>query len=162
MGRALTQAMMSHGGSVTVLSPLILSAAAELQQHMNASRTGLTGTPAWGNIQGDNIRIKTHPLFPSTRNYRWSPSASASPPHPGPSQLRKQPAMEEPEEHRRGIERGKCPCASSAWSSSCPVMSKQQQQKSKAVITSDDELEEEELVSPVITVSSLLIVVPLI
>ncbi|KAG2096759.1 uncharacterized protein F5147DRAFT_839939 [Suillus discolor] len=45
MGRALTQAMMSHGGSVTVLSPLILLAAAELQQHMNASRTGLTGMP---------------------------------------------------------------------------------------------------------------------
>ncbi|KAG1860996.1 hypothetical protein C8R48DRAFT_673572 [Suillus tomentosus] len=151
MGRALTQAMMSHGGSVTVLSPLILSAAAELQQHMNASRTGLTSTPAWGNIRGDDIRIKTHPLFPSTRNYRRSPSASASPPRPGPSQLRKRPAMEEPEERGRGIERGKRPRASSARSRSRPAMSKRQRQKSKAVITSDDELEEEEPASPVIT-----------
>ncbi|KAG1906157.1 uncharacterized protein F5891DRAFT_1182358 [Suillus fuscotomentosus] len=151
MGRALTQAMMSHGGSVTVLSPLILSAAAELQQHMNASRTGLTGTPAWGNIRGDDIRIKTHPLFPSTRNYQRSPSASASPPRPGPSQLSKRPAMEEPEERRRGIERGKHPCASSARSRSRPAMSKRQRQKSKAIITSDDELEEEEPASPVIT-----------
>ncbi|KAG1908946.1 uncharacterized protein F5891DRAFT_974222 [Suillus fuscotomentosus] len=138
MGRALTQAMMSHGRSVTILSPLILSAAAELQQHMNASRTGLTGTPAWGNIRGDDIRIKTHPLFPSIRNYRRSPSASASPPRLGPSQLRKQLAMEEPEE-----------CG--ARSRSRPAMSKRQQQKSKAIITSDDELEEEEPASPVIT-----------
>ncbi|KAG1794020.1 hypothetical protein EV424DRAFT_1353990 [Suillus variegatus] len=43
MGKILTQVMMSHSGSVTVLSPLLLSAAAELQHHMNTSRTGISG-----------------------------------------------------------------------------------------------------------------------
>ncbi|KAG1889100.1 uncharacterized protein F5891DRAFT_987478 [Suillus fuscotomentosus] len=74
MGRALTQAMMSHGR--------------KLQQHMNASRTGLTGTPAWGNIRGDDIRIKLTlcSLPPGTTAEPFGLSFSAT---PGPSQLRK-------------------------------------------------------------------------
>ncbi|KAG1840650.1 hypothetical protein C8R48DRAFT_781665 [Suillus tomentosus] len=125
MGKVLTQVMMSHGGSATVLSPLILSAAAELQQHMNISRTGLTGTPVWANIRGDNVRIQTHPLFPSTRNYRRSPPPS--PPSQGPSKPRKRPVKPER-----------------------PAMSKRQRQKSRAVASSDDELDEEIPATPAI------------
>ncbi|KAG1839871.1 hypothetical protein C8R48DRAFT_781962 [Suillus tomentosus] len=148
MGKVLTQVMMSHGGSTTVLSPLILSAAAELQQHMNISRTGLTGTPVWANIRGDDVCIQTHPLFPSTRNYRRSPPPS--PPSQGPSKPRKRPVVEEPEERGRGTERGKRARAPSTRSRSCPAMSKRQRQKSRAVASSDDELDEEIPATPAI------------
>ncbi|KAG1796139.1 hypothetical protein EV424DRAFT_1353254 [Suillus variegatus] len=148
MGKVLTQVMMSHGGSATVLSPLILSAAAELQQHMNISRTGLTGTPVWANIRGDDVRIQTHPLFPSTRNYRRSPPPS--PPSQGPSKPRKRPVVEEPEECGRGTERGKRARAPSTRSWSHPAMSKRQHQKSRAVASSNDELDEEIPATPAI------------
>ncbi|KAG2086764.1 uncharacterized protein F5147DRAFT_659140 [Suillus discolor] len=148
MGKVLTYAMMSHGGSITVLLPLILLAAAELQQHMNPSRTGLTGTPTWANIRGDDIRIQTHPLFPSTRNYQRTPSPL--PPSQGPSQPRKRPVVEEPKQCRQGTEHRKRLRASSAQSRSHPALSKRQRQKSKAVVSTDDELDEDELVTPVI------------
>ncbi|KAG1856197.1 hypothetical protein C8R48DRAFT_675021 [Suillus tomentosus] len=50
MGQAITEVVMAHGSWVTVLSPLILSAAAELQEH----------------IDGDNTRISTLPATPSS------------------------------------------------------------------------------------------------
>lgn len=162
--RLQTNAMMSHAGNITHLSPLILSAAAELQQHMNPSRTSLTGTPVWANIRGDDVRIQTHPLFPLTRNFRHSQSQSSSPspPRQGPSQPRKRPAAEEPEQRGRGTERGKRPRAASARSCSRPAMSKRQQQKAKAIITSDDELDEEAAAPPIISVSMFPSVVSLI
>ncbi|KAG2114227.1 uncharacterized protein F5147DRAFT_650035 [Suillus discolor] len=140
IGKVLMQVMMSHGGSVTVLLLLILSAAAELQQHINTSRTGLTGTPVWANIRGDDVHIQTHPLFPSTRNFRGSPSPL--PPHQGPSKPRRRPVVEEPDECGRGTERGKCHRAASIRSHSC---------LSRAVVSTDDELDEEEPVTPTIS-----------
>ncbi|KAG1802910.1 uncharacterized protein HD556DRAFT_1437972 [Suillus plorans] len=143
MGKVLTQVMMSHGGSVTILSLLILSAAAELQQHMNTPRTSLTGTPVWANIRGDDVCIQTYPLFPSTRNFRCS-----LPPSQGPSKPRKRPVVEEPEEH------GKRAHAPSTRRWSRPAMLKRQHQKSRVVVSSDDGLDEEIPATPAISTTT--------
>ncbi|KAG1805130.1 hypothetical protein EV424DRAFT_1544516 [Suillus variegatus] len=152
MGKISTQVMMSHSGSVTVLSPLLLSAAAELQQHMNTSRTGLTGMPVWANIRDDDVHIQTHPLFPSTRNFQRSPPPL--PPSQGPSKPTRHPAVEEPEERGQGTEHGKRARAPSTRSQSHPAMSKRQRQKSKAVVSSDDKLDEEIPVTPAISTTT--------
>ncbi|KAG1836430.1 hypothetical protein C8R48DRAFT_680514 [Suillus tomentosus] len=46
MGQAITEVVMTHGSWVTVLSPLILSAAAELQEHLDGDNTGISTPPA--------------------------------------------------------------------------------------------------------------------
>jgi hypothetical protein len=48
---------MTHGDWVTVLSPLVLSAAAELQEHVDGDNTGISSAPDWSQIRGDDLRI---------------------------------------------------------------------------------------------------------
>ncbi|KAG1904073.1 uncharacterized protein F5891DRAFT_1185025 [Suillus fuscotomentosus] len=142
MGQAITEVVMTHGSWVTVLSSLILSAAAKLQEHLDGDNTGISTPPVWSQIRGDDRCIQGHPLFPATIHYRgesWSPSPEA-----GPSQPPSLPAKE----WGQGTQRGKCPRASSAHSQSHPVISKKQHGKSRATITIDDELDEDELAPP--------------
>ncbi|KAG1850947.1 hypothetical protein C8R48DRAFT_676563 [Suillus tomentosus] len=142
MGQAITEVVMTHGSWVTVLSPLILSAAAELQEHLDGDNTGISTPPVWSQIRGDDRRIQGHPLFPATVHYRGE-SRSPSP-KAGPSQPPSLPA----EERGRGTQRGKRPRASSACSRSRPAISKKQCSKSRATIDTDDELDEDELAPP--------------
>ncbi|KAG1787297.1 uncharacterized protein HD556DRAFT_1312888 [Suillus plorans] len=46
MAQAITEVFMTHGALVTVLSPLILSAAAELQEHVDGDNSGISSPPA--------------------------------------------------------------------------------------------------------------------
>ncbi|KAG1845597.1 hypothetical protein C8R48DRAFT_678096 [Suillus tomentosus] len=124
MGQAITEVVMTHGSWVTVLSPLILSAAAELQEHLDGDNTGISTPPVWSQIRGDDRRIQGHPLFPATS------------------------ITEENLERGRGTQRGKRPRASSARSRSRPAISKKQRGKSRATIDTDDELDEDELAPP--------------
>ncbi|KAG2108073.1 uncharacterized protein F5147DRAFT_653153 [Suillus discolor] len=123
MAQAITEVFMTHGALVTVLSPLILSAAAELQEHMDSDNSGISSLPVWTQIQGDDRRIQGHPLFPATLHYE-SDSRSPSP-QAGPSKTPALPAKE----RGRGTHH--------------PAISKKQRGKSRAIITTDDELDED-------------------
>ncbi|KAG1823335.1 hypothetical protein EV424DRAFT_1346353 [Suillus variegatus] len=46
MAQAITEIFMTYGALVTVLSPLILSAAAKLQEHMDSNNSGISSPPA--------------------------------------------------------------------------------------------------------------------
>ncbi|KAG1786739.1 uncharacterized protein HD556DRAFT_1449397 [Suillus plorans] len=137
MAQAITEVFMTHGALVTVLSPLILSAAAELQEHVDGDNSGISSPPVWTQIRGDDRRIQGHPLFPATLHY-GSESRSPSP-QAGASKAPTLPA----EERGRGTQRGKRPQASSARSRSRTAISKKQRGKSRAIITTDDELDED-------------------
>lgn len=128
---------MTHGALVTVLSPLILSAAAKLQEHVDGDNSGISSPPVWTQIRGDDRRIQGHPLFPATLHY-GSESRSPSPQ----AAASKAPALPA-EERGRGTQRGKRPRASSVHSQSRPAISKKQRGKSRAIITTDDELDED-------------------
>ncbi|KAG2103719.1 uncharacterized protein F5147DRAFT_654631 [Suillus discolor] len=129
---------------VTVLLPLILSAAAELQEHVNANNTGMKSPPVWMKIRVDDLRIKGHPLFPSTLNYR-PVTRPQSPPTPGPSRAKENIPAGSVEQHGRGTERRKRSQAPSTRSRSRPALTKRRLEKSKAILSSEDELEEEEV-----------------
>ncbi|KAG1820777.1 hypothetical protein EV424DRAFT_1347036 [Suillus variegatus] len=128
MAQAITEVFMTHGALVTVLSPLILSAAAKLQEHMDGDKSSISSPPVWTQIRGDDRQIQGHPLFPATLHY--GTSTSKAPPLPA-------------EEWGRGTQRGKHPWASSAHSQSRPAISKTQCGKFRAIITTDDELDED-------------------
>ncbi|KAG1900022.1 uncharacterized protein F5891DRAFT_1189103 [Suillus fuscotomentosus] len=142
MGQAITEVVMTHGSWVTVLSPLILSAAAELQEHLdgdNAVRAPhLCGRRSEGMIATFKATPSSLPPSITEENLR-SPSPKA-----GPSQPPSLPA----EERGRGTQHGKHPRASNAHSRSRPAISKKQRGKSRAAIDTDDELDEDELVPP--------------
>ncbi|KAG1856828.1 hypothetical protein C8R48DRAFT_775771 [Suillus tomentosus] len=144
MGQAITEVVMTHGDWVTVLSPLVLSAAAKLQEHVDGDNTGISSTPDWSQIRGDDLWIRGHPLFPTTVDYHGH-SRLPSPPRAGPSQPRSVIPAVPAEERGRGTRCGKHAWAASSRSRSRPPMSKKQRGKSKAIISSDDELDEEEL-----------------
>ncbi|KAG2111346.1 uncharacterized protein F5147DRAFT_651521 [Suillus discolor] len=127
MGQAITEVVMTHGTWVTVLSPLILSAAAKLQEHVDGNNTGISTPPVWMQILGDDRRIQGQPLFPTTIHYQgesWSLSPQA-----GPSQPR----------HNSGVEE--------LSAANVPGVQKQRG-KSRAIITTDDELDEDEVAPP--------------
>ncbi|KAG1794988.1 hypothetical protein EV424DRAFT_1547718 [Suillus variegatus] len=137
MAQAITEVFMTHSTFVTVLSPLILSAAAKLQEHMDGDNSRIISPPVWTQIRGDDHQIQGHPLFPATLHYgsdSWSLSPQA-----GPSQTPTLPA----EEWGQGTQHGKRPWASSACSQSHPAISKKQRRRSRAIITTDDELDED-------------------
>ncbi|KAG1863898.1 hypothetical protein F4604DRAFT_1683514 [Suillus subluteus] len=91
MGQALTAVCTKYSEGVTVLSPLILSATAELTEHLDDNGTGLISSPVWSNIWVDDPRIKGHPLFTSTLQYQ-QPVLPPSPTTTGPSkQCQKSP-----------------------------------------------------------------------
>ncbi|KAG2085892.1 uncharacterized protein F5147DRAFT_781851 [Suillus discolor] len=50
MAQAITEVFMTHGALVTVLSPLILSAAAELQEHVDSDNSRISSPPVWTQI----------------------------------------------------------------------------------------------------------------
>ncbi|KAG1829897.1 hypothetical protein F4604DRAFT_1695704 [Suillus subluteus] len=84
MGQALTAVFTKYSEGVTVLSPLILSASAELTEHLDDNGTGLISPPVWSNIRVDDPRIKGHLLSSLTLQYQ-QPAPAPSPPTTGPS-----------------------------------------------------------------------------
>ncbi|KAG1857759.1 hypothetical protein F4604DRAFT_1685065 [Suillus subluteus] len=127
MAKLMHEVFSTHTGRVTILSPLVLSAGAELMNHMDEDRTTLVTAPVWASIIADDPCIRGHPLFPATAGYRKQPPPPL--PRAGPSQPKGVPRADDAEE-----------------SQSRPAQSKCQWQKSKAIITSDDDLELDEVV----------------
>jgi hypothetical protein len=63
-----TTAFRNHGPSATVISPVLLSTAAEIMESMNADRR-ISRVPAWDRIGAMDQRINRHPLFHKTLGY---------------------------------------------------------------------------------------------
>ncbi|KAG1879779.1 hypothetical protein F4604DRAFT_1922989 [Suillus subluteus] len=146
MAKLMHEVFSTHTERVTILSPLVLSAGAELMNHMDKDRTALVTAPIWASIVADDPRIRGHPLFPATAGYQKQQLLPPSPLRAGPSQPKGVPRTDDAEERGRGIEHGKRSRATNARSQSRPAQSKRQWQKSKAIITSDDDLELDEVV----------------
>ncbi|KAG1842841.1 hypothetical protein F4604DRAFT_1689761 [Suillus subluteus] len=130
MAKLMHEVFSTHTERVTILSPLVLSAGAELMNHMDEDRTTLVTAPVWASIIADDPRIRGHPLFPATAGYRKQPPPP--PPRAGPSQPKGVPRADDAEESQSRLAQSKC-----------------QWQKSKAIITSDDDLELDEVVPTV-------------
>lgn len=125
------------------LSPIVLSAAAELSEHIDASSRMVVSTPVWTNIQAGDPRGKKSPLYPLTVGYQERPRQPLLP-VAGPSHLSKgkgkeKALSEDGEERGRATERGKC--LATCASTSCGPPAKHRRASSKAIVTSDDDRE---------------------
>ncbi|KAG2134732.1 hypothetical protein BD769DRAFT_1665185 [Suillus cothurnatus] len=103
----------------TSVPPMVLSAVAELHEHLDSSSCKVVSTPVWANIHPDDPHSKNSPLYPLTKGYGQVLPA-AEQPRPGPSKGKAQQASSSHHEHQ---------------GPQC------QQAKSKAIITSDDDME---------------------
>ncbi|KAG1730158.1 uncharacterized protein EDB91DRAFT_1252809 [Suillus paluster] len=96
IARLVSTALQQHGRNASVISPLLLSAAAEVRATMNK---GIA--PQWARVRDKDTRMESHPFFPKTVGYvaggipepapqvmpapaPASASASASAPAPAP------------------------------------------------------------------------------
>ncbi|KAG1843072.1 hypothetical protein C8R48DRAFT_780809 [Suillus tomentosus] len=84
IARQLSQALQQHGRTCSVISPFLLSAAAEIRVTMNQ---GLA--PQWDRVCNDDHHMQSHPFFPKTTGYQHTAAApapaSASAPSPEPA-----------------------------------------------------------------------------
>ncbi|KAG2365908.1 hypothetical protein BDR07DRAFT_1480799 [Suillus spraguei] len=60
----VSQALQQHGRNASVISPLLLSAAAEVQEIMNNGQA-----PQWEHVQAGNSRMELHLFFPKTKGF---------------------------------------------------------------------------------------------
>ncbi|KAG1871358.1 hypothetical protein DFJ58DRAFT_837309 [Suillus subalutaceus] len=161
MANAVSHIFTVYALQVTSVPPIVLSAAAELHEHINSSSRSVVTTPSWTKIRPNDPRSRHSPLYPLSIGY--GEPRQPSPPAAGPSQPNavhsrdtdvpagkgkgKETAQPEGEEDRgRGRER-KRPrpraMSISSKSQSRPPKAKRQRQRplSKAVISSEDEEE---------------------
>ncbi|KAG1875511.1 hypothetical protein DFJ58DRAFT_721343 [Suillus subalutaceus] len=146
---------------VTSVPPIVLSAAAELHEHINSSSRSVVTTPIWTNIRPNDPCSQNSPLYPLSIGY--GEPRKPSPPVAGPSQPNtihsrdtdvpagkgkgKETAQLEGEEDRGWGRECKCPrpraMSVSSKSQSWPPKAKHQHQQplSKAIISSVDEEE---------------------
>ncbi|KAG2111433.1 hypothetical protein DEU56DRAFT_762203 [Suillus clintonianus] len=88
----------SFAYGATSVSPMVLSAAAEIHEHLDASRCKIATAPVWSNIRPDDPRSRSSPLYPCIHGYGnpppstnapvsgpLNPPAPALPPRAGPS-----------------------------------------------------------------------------
>ncbi|KAG1726671.1 hypothetical protein EDB19DRAFT_1914534 [Suillus lakei] len=161
MARALHYVFSHYSLETMSVLPMVLSAGAELQEHLDPSFSKVVSMPVWTNVRPYDPHCKNSPLYPLTigygqpatpATYATDPSATpaANPsatPAAGPSAKArgKQKAApdEEPKEdcgHR--LECGKCSHPHAMSTSAAPKAKRTcAKSKSKAIITSDDDLE---------------------
>ena len=141
---------------------MVLSAAAELHEHLDSPFCKVISTPIWSNIRPDDPWSQDSPLYPLSVCYGKALPPPPFPPAAGLSTLNaalpldpdvpagkgkgkeKAHPEDEPADNRgHGIERGKRshPCTMSARSHSHVPKAKHQHATSKAMITSEDEWE---------------------
>ncbi|KAG1794830.1 uncharacterized protein HD556DRAFT_1442615 [Suillus plorans] len=72
IARQLSQALQQHGRTCSVISPFLLSAAAEIRATMNQ---GLV--PQWDRVCHNDYRMESHPFFPQTAGYQHTAAAPA-------------------------------------------------------------------------------------
>ncbi|KAG1797137.1 uncharacterized protein HD556DRAFT_1466784 [Suillus plorans] len=80
IARQLSQALQQHGRTCSVISPFLLSAAAEIRATMNQ---GLV--PQWDCVCHNDYRMESHPFFPKTAGYQHTAAAPAPAPTPAPA-----------------------------------------------------------------------------
>ncbi|KAG2103991.1 uncharacterized protein F5147DRAFT_775702 [Suillus discolor] len=80
IGEILSNSFEHHGISASMIPPVLLSAAMELLEHLDATRKYFVRVPAWTNIQSDDPHIQNHPLKnkASLLTYKLSPSPVTS------------------------------------------------------------------------------------
>ncbi|KAG1725238.1 hypothetical protein EDB19DRAFT_1947457 [Suillus lakei] len=158
---------LSHVFSVYVLQarsvpPMVLSATAELHEHLDSLFCKVISTPIWSNIHPDNPQSQDSPLYPLSIHYGKVLPPPPFPPATGPSALntalpldpdvlagkgkgkeKAHPEDEPADDRGHGIERGKWshPHTMSTRSHSHVTKAKHQHAISKAMITSEDERE---------------------
>ncbi|KAG1731776.1 hypothetical protein EDB19DRAFT_1831595 [Suillus lakei] len=153
MARALHYVFSHYSLKTTSLLPMVLSAGAELQEHLDPSFSKVVSMPVWTNVHPDDPCCKNSPLYPLTIGYGQpaTPATDTADPSAAPATgssakargKQKVAPDEEPEEDRgRQLERGKHsrPCTMST-STTPKAKHTHAKSKSKAVITSDDDLE---------------------
>ncbi|KAG0693662.1 hypothetical protein DFH29DRAFT_1007066 [Suillus ampliporus] len=156
MASSLSDVFTRHTYSATSVPPMVLSAAAELQEHLDSSFCNVVSTPVWSNIRPDDPWCRNSPLYPLTVAYGIPPPPT-NPPVAGPSgsnaalapdvlagkgkgKERADPEGEPAEQRGCGIEQSKRPrVMSTTRSQSRAPKSKWQRATSKAMITSEDE-----------------------
>ncbi|KAG2103996.1 uncharacterized protein F5147DRAFT_654515 [Suillus discolor] len=111
---------------VQTLSPIVLLAAAELSEHINANSCTVVSTPVWTNIHTGDPRCKRSPLYPRTVGYQEQPR-QPSPPVAGLSQPSKG--------------KGKEKAISEDGEDTSHGPPSKRQRASKAIITSEDDRE---------------------
>ncbi|KAG1870088.1 hypothetical protein DFJ58DRAFT_722991 [Suillus subalutaceus] len=62
VAKLVSQALQQHGRNASVILPLLLSAAAEVQATMNIGQV-----PQWECVRVDDSRMESHPFFPKTQ-----------------------------------------------------------------------------------------------
>ncbi|KAG1906162.1 uncharacterized protein F5891DRAFT_1182365 [Suillus fuscotomentosus] len=83
IAKILSPVFEQHGRSASMISPLLLSAAMELQSHLDpVTRQSFISIPVWGNIIMDDRRIEKHPLYRKALKFiaSSSPSPLSHPP----------------------------------------------------------------------------------
>jgi hypothetical protein len=81
-------AFAQYGSAATSMPPILLSCAAEIRDCSDKNGK-LTGSPDWENISANDSRIKSHPFFRKTLDYRHrdseaAPAPTTNQPHPAP------------------------------------------------------------------------------
>ncbi|KAG1861001.1 hypothetical protein C8R48DRAFT_673577 [Suillus tomentosus] len=83
IAKILSPVFEQHGRSASMILPLLLSAAMELQSHLDpVTRQSFISIPVWGNIIMDDRRIEKHPLYRKALKFiaSSSPSPLSHPP----------------------------------------------------------------------------------
>ncbi|KAG1723454.1 hypothetical protein EDB19DRAFT_1834606 [Suillus lakei] len=151
---------LSHIFSVYTLQarsvlPMVLSAAAELHEHLDSSFCKVISTPIWSNIHPDDPRSQDSPLYPLSIHYGKVLLPPPFPPATGPSALNaalpldpdvpagkgKGKEKAHPEDEPADDRKRSHPHTMSARSHSRVPKAKHQRTTSKAMITSEDEWE---------------------
>lgn len=62
----------AHGVTATLVPPVLLSAAMEMQEHLDAAQQSFASAPVWPKIRADDPRIQQHPMREKVRIIRVS------------------------------------------------------------------------------------------
>ncbi|KAG1888826.1 hypothetical protein F4604DRAFT_1915885 [Suillus subluteus] len=67
IGNIMSSSFQLYGISATMVPPILLSAAMEMQEHVDPARQHFVSAPTWCNIRADNPQIQQHPLKDKVR-----------------------------------------------------------------------------------------------
>ncbi|KAG1732769.1 hypothetical protein EDD22DRAFT_852686 [Suillus occidentalis] len=135
MAHALSHVFSVYALQTTAVPPMVLSAAAELQEHLDSSFYKVVSTPVWTNIRPDDSPQQDQPTVPKP-----PPPSPPPPPPPPPPALLPRPKRTQ---KMNVAANGACAKRPRAMSVVAAPKSKRQRakSKSKAIITSDDDME---------------------
>ncbi|KAG1782098.1 hypothetical protein EV702DRAFT_1041813 [Suillus placidus] len=68
IGDLLSPVFKTHGMSAMTIPPILLLAAMEMQEHLDAAQQSFASVPVWAKIRTDDPRIQQHPLKEKARS----------------------------------------------------------------------------------------------